>query len=328
MDFRHLGNSDIKISEMGLGCWTMGGLNYHQGKSVGWADVDEEDILNAVKFAIDRGVNHFDNADVYGNGRAELMLARVLKKIGIRSNEMIIASKMGHDAGEYAHAYEPSHIRSRCEQSLRNLNRDHIDIYYLHHGNFGKNNQYLQGAADTLDDLVREGKIRLKGQSAYTTAHFKNSVPVIKPTVLQSWANAMDTQFIEPNSPVGQIMAENEISFIAFNPLRQATLLGKYDPDNPPKFDEGDHRRDAEKFSQANLLALQPKLEKIKDRFGDSIPELASMALRFVLSFPRVACVIPGFRNENQVVANLSVVNRKLSWGDISYIKSVLMAPE
>ena len=140
---------------------------------------------------------------------------------------MIIASKMGHDAGEYAHAYEPAHIRNKCEQSLRNLDRDHIDIYYLHHGNFGRNNQYIQGAADTLDDLVKEGKIRLKGQSAYTAAHFKTSVPVIQPTVLQSWANAMDSQFIEPNGPVGQLMAENKLFFIAFNPLRQATLLDK-----------------------------------------------------------------------------------------------------
>ncbi|MBH54511.1 MAG: hypothetical protein CMI18_09215 [Opitutaceae bacterium] len=328
MEFRRLGNSDIEISEMGLGCWTMGGLNTDQGKSVGWADVDEDEVVKAVKTAIDYGVNHFDNADVYGNGRAERMLARILKRIGIRSDEMIIASKMGHDAGEYAHAYEPAHIRNKCEQSLRNLDRDHIDIYYLHHGNFGRNNQYIQGAADTLDDLVKEGKIRLKGQSAYTAAHFKTSVPVIKPTVLQSWANAMDSQFIEPNGPVGQLMAENKLFFIAFNPLRQATLLDKYDPDNPPQFEEGDHRRDADKFTHENLLALQPKLKKIKDRFGNSIPELASMALRFVLSFPNVAGVIPGFRNEEQVLANLSAVNRKLTRGDIAFIKRVLMAPE
>src|SRR5689334_17508989 len=129
MKYRKLGTTDINISEISLGCWTMGGLSWIDGNPNGWPDVDENDIALAIDYAIDQGVNHFDNADVYGNGRAERMLARILGK---RSNQLVIATKVGWFTGTAAHAYEPAHIRHQCEQSLINLRRDYIDIYYLH----------------------------------------------------------------------------------------------------------------------------------------------------------------------------------------------------
>lgn len=306
---------------MSLGCWTMGGLNFIEGKATGWADVDEGEIAAAIKTAVDNGINHFDNADVYGNGRSERMLARILTKLGLKSEDFVIASKVGHFRGTAAHAYEPLHIRHQCEQSLKNLNRDYLDIYYLHHGNFGKHNEYLEGAAETLDALVTEGKVRLKGQSAYTTADFKAAVPVVRPAVLQSWAHIMDRQFIEPNSPVGKLMVDHEISFIAFSPLNQGILLDKFNPDEPPQFENGDHRQGAQKFSRESLQVLKPKLAKMKERFGSSIPDLASVALRFVLDYPRVVCVIPGFRNEEQVLSNIAVTERKLTHADQAFIK-------
>lgn len=328
MNYRKLGKSDVEVSEMSLGCWTMGGLNWVDGKANGWANVDEAEVTQAVKVAVDNGVNHFDNADVYGNGQAERMLARVLNKLGLKSEDFIVATKVGHFAGTASHAYEPLHIRHQCEQSLKNLRREYIDIYYLHHGNFGKNNEYLEAAAETLDQLVAEGKIRLKGQSAYTAAHFKTAVPVVKPTVLQSWAHALDAQFIEPNGPVGKLLADNELSFVAFSPLNKGILLDKFDPENLPQFEDGDHRKGSPKFSPENLNALKPKMAKMKERFGERISDLASVALRFVLNFPQVACVIPGFRNERQVSSNLAVMDRKLSASDMTFIKSLLLAPE
>ena len=328
MKYRKLGKSAIEVSEMSLGCWTMGGLNWLEGKVNGWASVDEDEITKAIKTAIDKGVNHFDNADVYGNGRSERMLARVLKRLGLNNEDFVIATKVGRFKGTAKHAYDPLHIRHQCEQSLRNLGRDYIDIYYLHHGNFGKDNEYLEGAAEALNKLVEEGKVRLKGQSAYTVAHFRNSIPVVKPAVLQSWAHAMDTQFIEPNGPLGKLLEEEDLSFVAFSPLNQGILLDKFDPDKLPQFEDGDHRRGSTKFSAENLRVLKPKMAKLKDCFGDSIPDLASVALRFVLNFPNVACVIPGFRNEGQITCNLSVAERSLSNADMAFIKGLLLAPE
>jgi myo-inositol catabolism protein IolS len=323
MKTRKLGNSDIAVSEISLGCWTMGGLNFVDGVPNGWANVDEGEITRAVKTAIDAGVNHFDNADVYGNGRAERMLARVFKKLGVKSDDFIIATKVGHFPGTAEHAYEPAHIRHQCEQSLINLQRDYIDVYYLHHGWFGENDRYLHGAAETLSDLQREGKIRIKGQSAYSADDFEKAVPVVKPSVLQSWAHAMDTQFISPGSRVNKLMAEHNLSFVAFSPLNQGLLLDKFDPENPPTFDAGDHRKDKPKFAPEALRALKPKMAKMKELFGATTEDLAAVALRYVLDHPHVACVIPGFRNERQVACNLSGAHRQLTPEDRDFVAAL-----
>jgi len=324
MNYRTLGTTDVKVSEVSLGCWTMGGLNWVNGNANGWANVDEDEITSAIRKAVDAGVNHFDNADVYGNGRAERMLARVLDRLGLKSTDYVIATKIGHFPGTAEHAYEPAHIRHQCEQSLINLKRDYIDIYYFHHGDFGRDNRYLADAAATLDKLVEEGKVRVKGQSAYSAGDFQKTVPVVRPQVLQSWAHALDDQFVRPGSPVSKLMEEYKLSFVAFSPLAQGLLLDKYDPSKPPSFEAGDHRQNSGSFKEENLSRLKPKMEKLKERFGATIEDLSAVAQRYILNQPHVACTIPGFRNERQVTANLAAADRTLSDDDIAFIRETL----
>lgn len=321
MRYRTLGNTDVKVSEVSFGCWTMGGLNWVNGNPNGWANVNEEEITAAIKAGLDAGVNHFDNADVYGNGKAERMLNRVLKKLGVKSESVVIATKVGHFPGTADHAYEPAHIRHQCEQSLINLGREYIDLYYFHHGWFGP---HLHEAAATMDALVKEGKVRLKGQSAYSAEDFEKAVPVVKPAVLQSWAHALDDQFIRPGSRVHNLMVQHNLAFVAFSPLAQARLLDKFDPSKPPSFEPGDHRQNNKSFSAEEIAKLKPKLEKLKARFGPTTEDLAAMALNYLLAEPRVCCVIPGFRNEKQARCNLAGVNRTMTREDVEYIRGVL----
>jgi myo-inositol catabolism protein IolS len=324
MNYRALGSSNVKVSEVSLGCWTMGGLNWVNGTPNGWANVNEDEVAAAIKRAVEAGVNHFDNADVYGNGRAERMLARVLRRLGLKSIDFIIATKVGHFPGTAEHAFDPLHIRHQCEQSLQNLGRDYIDLYYLHHGDFGPNGERLQGAADTLDALVAEGKIRLKGQSAYSDADFARAVPVVRPAVLQSRANALARDVIRPGGVVPKLLAEYRMSFVAFSPLAQGLLLDKFDPEKPPQFEEGDHRRNSGRFTPEKLRALKPKLAQLKARFGGTAEDLAAVAQRYLLNQPNMACVIPGFRNERQVACNLSAIGRELDAADMAFIEQVL----
>ncbi|MDZ4744114.1 MAG: aldo/keto reductase [Verrucomicrobiota bacterium] len=325
MNYREIAKTGVKVSEVSFGCWTMGGINFTPtGQSVGWARPDENEISEAICAGLDAGVNHFDNADIYGNGKAERMLTRVLKKLGRKSETLIIATKVGHFAGTAEHAYHPFHIKRQFEQSLINLGRDYIDIYYFHHGDFGKDDRYLDGAVKVMDELHSEGKIRVKGLSAYSSADFTRLVPVIKPHVLQSWAHALDDQFIREDSEVDHLLKVQGLSFVAFSPLAQGILLDKYDPDKPVKFEAGDNRQNGYWFQPDNLRKLKPKLSTLKERFGSTPEQLARMSLQYVLHNPRVACVIPGFRNLHQAQCNISASHPPLTDDDIRFISDTL----
>lgn len=325
MKYRKLGKTDIEVSEISLGCWTMGGLNWVNGVPNGWANVDEKEIAEAINYAIEQGVNHFDNADVYGNGRAERMLARILGK---RTNNFIIATKIGWFPGTAEHAYEPQHIRHQCEQSLINLQRDYIDIYYFHHGDFGENDKYLDDAVEIMYKLKDEGKIRIIGQSAYSHNDFVKLIPKVKPEVIQSFASAIDDRFIKDESPTRKLLDEYKISFIAFGPVAQGILLGKYNSKNPPKFEPGDHRANAERFKPESLAKVEPKIEKLKAKFGSSVNELSRTALQYLLFYKQVGAVIPGFRNLAQVKSNLSGMDNPLTKEEFNFLKDIFSSDD
>ena len=318
MKYREIGKTGISISEIGLGCWTIGGPNWGRGTwPNGWAPVNKSEVIEAVRYALDNGVNHFDNADVYGNGRAERILASALASY---SQVVIISSKVGWFKGTARHAYEPKHIRHQCEQSLINLKRDYIDIYYFHHGDFGPNDCYLDDACGMMNTLKTEGKIRCIGLSAYSEKDFKRLIPKIKPSVVQSWAHIMDYHFIAPNSSLMQLCERYTISFIAFSPLNQGILLGKYKSSNPPAFPYGDHRQKSEKFKPGYLTKAEIGIANISHLLGKSRKDLVRIALQFVLYHKNVAGVIPGFRNKDQVVMNLASRSKPLSGAEIALI--------
>lgn len=324
MRYRELGRTGIKVSEVGFGCWTLGGPNWSSdtGVSIGWAKVDEHEVLQGIKAGLDAGVNHWDNADNYGNGRAERLLGQCLKKLGVRRDTQIIASKVGHFRGTAPWAYDPPHIRNQCEQSLRNLQTDHLDIYYFHHGTYvgpgydGQPHDYLYEAAATMHALVKEGKVRAIGQSAYTHDDFARAIPVLKPDVLQNKANLRYGEFIRPGSPTQTLMAQHGCTFVAFGPLDQGILLDKFDPDAPPKFGEGEYRANRKDFTPETLRKVRDRLDRVKDRFGaagrsadEQTAILSSVATRWVLAHENVCSAIPGFRNARQASSNLRAAN-------------------
>ncbi|MEO8205837.1 MAG: aldo/keto reductase [Chthoniobacterales bacterium] len=323
MKYRKLAGTSMEVSEVSFGCWTLGGLNWVNGTANGWANVDEDEVLAGIKAGIDAGVNHFDNADVYGNGRAERVLSGALKRLGVSSHDFIIATKVGHFPGTADHAYEAGHIRSQLEQSLRNLKRDYVDIFYFHHADFGPEDRYLPEAVATMDALIKEGKVRIKGQSAYSDEQFEHIVPLVRPQVLQTWANILDDKFIRPGSRMDQLMERENLSLVAFAPLAKGLLLDKYNPAKPPTFEAGDTREGREEFQSESLAKLKPKVEKLKARFGATTEDLAGVAINYVLNNPHVACVIPGFRNEKQARCNLAGAGRVLTAADIDFIREV-----
>src|SRR5439155_27151901 len=120
------------------------------------------------------------------------------------------------------------------------------------------------------------------------------------------------------------LMEKLGMAVVAVSPLAQARLLDKYDPSKPPQFEPGDHRKDSKAFSAEAIATLKPKLAKLKSRFGSTTEDLAAMALQYVLAHPRVACVIPGFRNERQARCNLAGAGRKFTADDLKFVQEAL----
>ncbi|MCC6428991.1 MAG: aldo/keto reductase [Phycisphaerales bacterium] len=346
MRYRDIPGTNIKVSVIGFGCWTMGGPNWStsNGQPIGWADVNEADVLAGIKAGLDGGVNHWDNADIYGNGRAERTLAECFRKLGVKRDSQVIATKVGHFKGTAIHAFEPRHIRNQCEQSLRNLRTEHIDIYYFHHGSYvgqgydaGGNivadHDYLAEAAGTMHALVKEGKVRAVGQSAYAVEDFERALPVLKPQVLQNKANLRYDEFIRLGGKMQELMKKHNCVFVAFGPLDQGILLDKFDPENPPKFEEGDYRGSRKDFNPQTLSAVRGKLAKAVERFtgksgmAERIALLSSVASRWVLSHERVCSAIPGFRNERQARCNLqAAVDGAMGQEDAGWLRELFRA--
>jgi myo-inositol catabolism protein IolS len=326
MEYRKMGRTGIEVSEISLGTWGIGGPYWTKGEPTGWTgELDDDEIIRAINSAIDLGVNHFDTADVYGYGRSERLLGEAL---GNRRKQVTIASKIGWAATTAPHVYDPYNIRKQCEQSLRNLKTDTIDLYYIHQTDFGEDDRYLEGAVNTFRQLQSEGKVRFIGLSSYAEDDFLRIVPTLDPDVLQSWADIEHDEFIREGSPLRKLMEERGICFVAMMPFGQGRLLGKYSSANPPQFGPGDNRADSSFFSDEQLAELEPRIELLKQRFGGDICDLARVALQYILAQPIVACVIPGFRNLAQVKCNLKAAGKPLSADDIDYILKVFPRDE
>ncbi len=316
MKYRKLGTTGITVSEISLGCWTLGGDADRGG--MGWHGAEEKDAVEAVAYALDRGVNHFDNADVYGMGTAEKMLAKALGK---RNKDAVIASKVGWYKGGFEHAYKAENIRQQLETSLKNLNREFLDIYYFHNCDFGENDKYLEEGLSEMRKLQKQGKFRALGLSGYSEADFLRLIPVIKPACLQSWANILHPEFILDGSKTAEMMKKENVSFVAFNPLSRGLLTGKFSSKNPPKFDKNDVRAGMDEFKPENMAEFEKKFAKIRGKFGDKAENLVRVALQYVLGYNTVACVIPGFRNRAQVEINLAGADEPLNAEEMKFIE-------
>jgi myo-inositol catabolism protein IolS len=322
MKYRNLKRVNLSLSELGLGTWAIGGVYWTDNQSTGWAgSLDEKDIIAAIRTAIEAGVNHIDTADVYGYGKSERLIGRAIK--GIPRKKLVLASKVGWIKTSAASPFTPQNIRYQCEQSLRNLQTDYLDIYYFHHCDFGPNDCFLAEAIAAMEALRAEGKIRCVGLSGYSEGELLRVGKVLKPAVIQSWADIEHDEFIRNGSKLRRFMDSNEIMFVPMMPYAQGRLLGKYKHDAPPQFEDGDNRKGSAAFTSESLKELKPRLTALKKRFGSSVENLAHTALQFLLANDSVVSVIPGFRNSNQVRVNIEAAKGPLRKEDMEYILKI-----
>jgi len=295
MKYRPLGNTGFTVSEVSFGTWAIGGS---------WGSKDDAESLRALQTAIDAGVNFFDTADVYGDGHSERLLAQATKG---REDEIRIATKFCRKGNIHDPAnYSETQVRKYCEDSLRNLKREAIDLYQIH----CPAKKILEDGHvfEVLDKLKAEGKIRAYGVSVESVEEGLICLRYPGVQALQVIFNLFRQKPLDELFPKAHAQG---VGIIVRLPLASGLLTGKFTKDW--KFEPDDHRnfnRNGESFNVGETFAgLEfEKGVELADRLrwiGEGRGSMARAAQRWILEFPEVSCIIPGFKNSAQVQENL-----------------------
>ncbi|GBD10567.1 General stress protein 69 [bacterium HR23] len=287
---RPLGNTGLLVSEVGFGAWAIGGNLY--GNSYG--PTDDAVSRRAIQEALDLGCTFFDTADVYGHGHSEELLGEVL---GNRP-DVVVATKVGGNfyRGEtVVMDFSPRYIRFACEQSLRRLRREAIDLYQLHNPPLPF--LYHPALYSVLEDLQREGKIRFYGVSIHAPQEGLAVLRAGRPATLQVVYNLLRQEMASDLFPIAQ---ERGVGIVAREPLHNGFLTGKYNAD--ASFPPGDIRH---QWPRAYIHRLVQAVDALRP-LATPRRTLAQLAIRFVLDNPAVAVVIPGAKTPEQVRENIA----------------------
>ncbi len=305
MKYRTLGRTGLKVSTLGFGCWAIGGTSYGPTK--------DEESLEALDTAWEHGVNFFDTADTYGHGHSETLLAKFLQ--GKNRSEIILASKVGWDFyhGGSRKNFDPGYIRFACDESLKRLGIETIDLYQLHN----PSHELIERGeiVGVLEELKSQGKIRFIGISVHKEEEALAAMEDERVDALQLIFNLLDQRMAEKAFPLS---AEKKVGMIVREPLACGLLTGKYAADH--EFRKDDHRR---RWSQEKKAADLKKIDAVKAILATHRLSLTQASLEYILDFDAVSTVIPGAKTKTQVLENLlAVEDPKLRIEEASHLRN------
>lgn len=341
MDKRFLHGLDRDVSALGAGCWTIGGLATNRGTPIGWAGVTEDSALDGLGRAYDRGVTFFDTADVYGMGRSERLVGRLLAQID--RSRVTVSSKVGYFAGTSEHPYCASQILRQFETTCENLGTEYLDVYFLHSADFGPDDHYLPEAVETLQAIKQDGRVRAIGMKAphefavewastprhpqlAASARFLGLFGLVRPDVLIVRHNLLSPTYGPQETDIFALARQSGTGVLIKQALGQGLLIGAHDPEQPRTFHTADHRHGDPRFGKHALHAIHAGLSDLGDRFGASLRDRIRVALQYALSADPNAPVLIGFRDAEQITVNLDSVGEPLTDEDVGAIRAV-MAP-
>lgn len=312
-----LGRTDARVSAISLGTWSYGGASKAGEQSVGWSGQDDRESAAALIRAWELGINHWDTADVYGNGHSEEIIGSVWGTVP--REDIFLATKVGWDRGGYPRWYHPDMIRSHVERSLRNLRTDRVDLLYLHHCNFGDQGEWLPEAIATLRELQQEGKTRFIGLSDWYSEKIMRYIGEVDPDVVQPYRNVMDDTF--QSSGLKAYCETRDIGVCFFSPLKHGLLTGKYR--KPVTFPEGDYRQNVPEFQDAALIQrLQEISRKLEQHFPDHPHPVLHAVVDVLLTDATTGCVLLGQRNVSQV-ETAATLGQSLSAEEAEWVRSL-----
>lgn len=301
-----LGKSDVKVFPIALGTNAVGGHNLYP-------NLDEEQGKEVVRKAIDHGITLLDAAYIYGPERSEELVGEVVKEYP--REQVKIATKGSHYFDEEDNVQQnndPEFIKQQVENSLKRLQTDYIDLYYIH---FPDDNTPKDKAVAALQELKEEGKIKAIGVSNFTLDQLKEANKDGYVDVVQLEYNLLHRE----NEDVMQYAAENQITFVPYFPLASGILAGKYDEDTT--FD--DHRATRRDFKPEVFKDNVRRVNQLKDIAETHQTSIANIVLAFYLTRPALDVVIPGAKRAEQVIENIDAANVELSQDEINQIDAL-----
>lgn len=322
METRKLGTSDVQVSTIIFGAWAIGGQM--------WGGAEERDAIEAIQASIDGGATSIDTAPVYGHGVSEEIVAKAIKG---KRDKVQLLTKYGlrWDAtdGEYhftwtddrgtKNVYKNSRKASiiyECENSLRRLNTDYIDLYQCH---WRDKTTPIEETMDAMNQLIKEGKILAAGVSNFTTDDIETANEIC-PIASNQPPYSMILRGIEKD--VLPYCKERNVGVIVYSPLQRGLLTGKFKPDT--KFKSGDHRVNQVYFQPENVRRVNEFLQKIKPIADKNNATLGQLAIAWTISQPGVTAALVGARDAQQTRENLKAADIKLSKEDLAEIRNRL----
>lgn len=323
MEYRQLGNSGLRVPVLSFGTATFGGTNEFFKT---WGSTQAEEATRMINLCLDAGVNLFDTANVYSAGAAEEILGKATA--GLRE-KLLIATKATFPMSTAVNDFGSSrlHLITQCEESLKRLNTDYIDIYHMH--GFDANTP-VEETLKTLENLIESGKVRYIACSNFSGWHLMKSLSVSerygwsKYIAHQAHYSLLDRDFELELMPLG---IDQNIGTIVWSPLSGGKLSGKYNRRTPPPSET----RIAQGGSPIpdptgeKLFQVVDILEEISQENGKSV---AQIALNWLLQRPTVSSIIIGARNEDQLKQNLGAVGWNLSLEQIKKLDAATTVPE
>jgi aryl-alcohol dehydrogenase-like predicted oxidoreductase len=310
MPTRQLGNTDLQITPLGVGAWAMGG----GGWQFGWGPQDDADSIAAIHAALDRGINWIDTAAVYGLGHSETVVARALKG---RSKRPYVFTKCGlvwNEQREISRTLKRESIRRECEQSLKRLEVDAIDLYQIH---WPDPDSEVEEGWSTLAELRKEGKVRWIGVSNFNVSQLARAQDIAPVASLQPPYSILSPQ-VEPEQL--PYCGKNHIGVIVYSPMKSGMLTGSMTRERIAQMPDDDFRKRTLNFQEPLLtknLALVERLRAIGSRHGRTPGEVA---LAWTLRRSEVTGAIVGMRSAKQVDGVIGAMEFRLSDAEIAEV--------
>ena len=312
MKKKRLGNSDMEITSIGVGAWAMGG----GGWAFGWGPQDDKESIDAIRAAIDAGVNWIDTAAVYGLGHSEEVVARALEGVTRHPYIFTKCERVWNDNGEISPSLKRDSIRRELEASLRRLKVDVIDLYQVH---WPQPDEDIEEGWETMARLKEEGKVRWIGVSNFNAQQMERARRISPITSLQPPYNLLTRDVEQSILPYAR---EHGIGVIVYSPMKSGLLTGAMTKERVNALPEDDFRRRVAAFQEPQLshnLELAALLKRIGERHGVAA---GVVAIGWVLRNPAVTSAIVGMRSAGQAKGVLPALEFRLSDNEANEIES------